>query len=124
LLLSCGSPAASDRAEEALRERWPIDHLDLMRCPIASWSAAAEGASGTASWLRHYVVREMRQRDPGLLAVLAGPGSGGGEASAARAFVGRLREWGATAPVAVLRVDEDREVEWLLTPLVPLAPAG
>lgn len=117
LLLSCGNAAEIRRAREALHELWPLDVVHTLPCPIGSWAQALQETPGAASWLEHYVMREVRQRGPTLLAILArSQQAGSGDASVLPAVIGMLRVWGATSPVAALRVREDRELEWLLTP--------
>ena len=52
-----------------------------------------------------------------LVAILArGRRAGSGDTNVLPAVIGMLRVWGATSPVAALRVHEDRGVEWLVTP--------
>ncbi len=124
VMLSCGESLEIQRAEEALRELWPLDAVHLVRFPVPSWDEALVVAPGTSSWLRHYVMREIQRRDPTLLVILdRGPGEDG-DLCSLHSLVARLREWGATAPVAALRVNADWEVEWLSTPAAVLENTG
>jgi hypothetical protein len=117
LLLSCGNANEIRRAQVALHELWPLDVVHALPCPIGSWAHALEDAPGTASWLQHYVMREVQQRGPSLLAILArGHGAGGEDTRVLPAVIGMLRVWGATSPIAALRIHENQGVEWLVTP--------
>ena len=124
VMLSCGESLDFCRAEQTLRELWPLDAVHLLRCPVQSWAEALVVAPGTGSWLQHYVMREIQQRDPTLLVILdRGPGEYG-ELRPLHSLAARLRAWGATAPVAVLRMHADQEVEWLATPGALLENTG
>ena len=125
LLLSCGEPDAEVPAERALRELRTLDAVHSLRCPIQSWNEVLETAPGATSWLEHYVMREIRRQDPILLAILV-PGSSpqSEDRSALEALVSTLRGWGASPPIAALRIHSNEEVEWLVAPAGFLEATG
>ena len=124
LLLWCGEPTGLRAAERAIRSLWPLDEVHGLRCPIGSWAEALESPAGTASWLRRYVVREIHQHEPELLAVLDRRTEDGRGGSSAAAFVDLLRHWGASASIAVVRLGSDGAVQGLATPPSVLEETG
>jgi hypothetical protein len=107
VLLSCGDADDVRRAEAALRERWPVDAVHAVQCPIQSWTDALDGAPGAGSWLQHWLLREIHRRDPTLLAIVdRGRRAGDEETRALHALIALLRGWGVTTRIVALRVDD------------------
>jgi hypothetical protein len=117
VLLSCGEPAELCQVENALRSLWPLDAVHPLPLPIRSWEEALGGRPGTESWLQHYVMREVHERGPSLVAILdRSPTGRSGDVQDSRPLVGMLRQWGSKSPVAVLRTCGGEDVEWVVAP--------
>ncbi len=112
LLLSCGDADGLEEAEVALRDAWSPDAVHRLHCPLPSWEIVSSGARGASSWLGQFITRALAEHDPSLVALLDRPGRAGPRSAVAQALVARLRGWGVTCPIAVVRVAEDGEVAW------------
>ncbi len=106
-----GPPQVACEIDAALSGLWPLDAVHPIRFPTQSWAEAPKGTPGTTSWLQHHVMREIHQLGPTLLAMLDRCHTEGNrDALAVHALITPPRGWGATSPVAVLRLHADERL--------------